>query len=720
VAWGDFALPDSLTNGNYRVRAYTQLMRNDEGSGFFEQNIPVVAVVKSKIKSNTTLTQITGKSSKPDIQFFPEGGTLVNGIASKIAFKVIAPNGLSIGASGQVIDNENQTVCTFKTAHLGMGYFYLTPQPGESYKAKLSYADGTQDEVDLPKADEDGITISVSNNDSTIIAPVAISAGKNYFAGNKGKNYILSVYSGGKLTNITCALDSELVTLDIFKRKLPSGITRLTLFSPKGEPLCERLLFIQNNDKLKLSLNSDKTLYATREKVNIKLNASDSKSLPVSGDFSVSVTNESAVPVDTNKESTILNNLLLTSDLKGNVEQPNYYFNNTPDAYNNLDILMLTQGYRGFVWKKVLTDTTTIARYLPETSLSITGTVKTQGGKMVPNDDINLVSTKPYIAKDTLSDAAGNFRFNDINVFDTVKLVLRAKGNRLISVQEPIDPAITNTVIVDTSNSQITPALATEMAKRYEQQGGNMKKGILLKQVNIHGKKGEYHFTPKLTHSDNLNGPGRADQVIMGDQLVGCTDVAQCLQSLIHGARFSGTGGFNSPPIIYSLRTPIALTGPTKPMIVILNGVLMEQTDVDPPLLSINANDIYSVEVLENPAYLGIYGEKASGGAIVITLRNGSERRAVNMQPGLTTYEFHGFYKTNEFYSPKYEVPTHAGSSPDYRTTVFWNPVLISDKDGNASFNFYNSDAPGNYRVVVEGIDGNGNLGRVVYRYRVE
>jgi hypothetical protein len=361
VAWGDFALPDSLANGNYRVRAYTQLMRNNEADDFFEQNIPVVAVLKNKATSKLNIST-AATNQKPDIQFFPESGTLVNGITSKIAFKVIAPNGLSIGASGQGIDNENKTICTFSTVHLGMGYFYLTPKSGKTYKAKISYANGTQDEVDLPKADEDGITLSVNNNDSTIVAPVSITAGKGYFTNNKGKDYVLSVYSGGQLTNFTCKLDSQAVVIAIFKRKLPSGITRLTLFSPTGEPLCERLLFIKNNDQLKLNLSSDKTVYATREKVSIKLNAVYSKNAAVTGDFSVSVTNESKVPVDTNKESTILNNLLLTSELKGNIEQPNYYFNNTREAYNNLDILLLTQGYRGFVWKTVLSDTSTLTK----------------------------------------------------------------------------------------------------------------------------------------------------------------------------------------------------------------------------------------------------------------------------------------------------------------------------------------------------------------------
>jgi hypothetical protein len=199
----------------------------------------------------------------------------------------------------------------------------------------------------------------------------------------------------------------------------------------------------------------------------------------------------------------------------------------------------------------------------------------------------------------------------------------------------------------------------------------------------------------------------------MGDQLVGCPNIADCLRTLVNGVVIKGQSPFHE--VIYSSRTP----GADKPMVIIIDGIEIDQTSEFDPLASIAAIDIYSIEVLQKPQYLAVYGSRATGGALVITTRRGDERNNLYKQPGLTTYKFDGFYRARQFYSPKYDVKPAGSIVPDYRTTIFWNPVLIADKDGNASFDFYNSDAPGNYRVVVEGIDSNGDLGRAVYRYTV-
>jgi hypothetical protein len=697
VAWGDFALPDSLHNNNYRVRAYTRLMLNGSPD-FFEQSIPVVAVTKPKSPINSNSNPMAS-GLKPDIQFFPEGGNLVDGINAKIAFKAIAPDGLGIPVSGQVVDNNNNVIASFKDQHLGMGDFNFTPVRGKTYFAKVKFAGGDETIVGLPKAEDSGIALSVDNRYPAIVAQVRIASDKNYFAGHKGQGYILSLYSNGQLTNITCALDSEVMLVNLYKWKMRSGITRLTLFSPSGEPMAERLMFVRGNDMLKLNVSSEKPVYAAREKVSFKLVTNDGKDHPVAGNFSVAVINENKAPVDTDSENTILNTLLLNTELKGNIEHPNYYFRADSQACSDLDVLLLTQGYRGFAWKSVLTDTGGTEQYQPELSLAISGTVKTPGGKVSPLNDVNLASMVPYLAMDTTADKDGKFTFNGINVIDTAKILLRAKGNRVIDIAPNKYPQVTKTPAVDTAKQKVAPAIVTEMTKQYQQRG-NMRKGIVLKQVNIHAPKGLHPFDPKLLHSDNLNGPGEADKVLLADDYPWATSVGDLL------------GTIHFPP-------SFGLSN--KPMVVILNGSMVPVNDPHiKPLDMVAISDIYSIEILSSPQYLTAYGSNASGGAIVITTRNGTERSNVNMQPGLTTYKFTGYYKARSFYSPKYDVKTPANSIPDTRTTVYWNPVLITDKDGNASFDFYNTDLPGNYRVVVEGIDGDGNLGRQVYNYMVK
>ena len=137
---------------------------------------------------------------------------------------------------------------------------------------------------------------------------------------------------------------------------------------------------------------------------------------------------------------------------------------------------------------------------------------------------------------------------------------------------------------------------------------------------------------------------------------------------------------------------------------------------------NINIRDIYSIEVLENGSYLAMYSSNAEGGALVITTRRGGENpnKKIVSAPGWISFPFQGFYKTRGFYSPKYDYPDGNNKQDDLRATIYWKPELVTDKDGIATFEYYNADGRGTYRVIVEGIDNQGNIGRQLYRYKVE
>jgi len=712
VAWGDFALPDSLPKGNYRVRAYTNLMRNDGNKSFFEQVIPVGSVLNNKIPES--ISNITPANDKPDMQFFPEGGELVTGVKSKVAFKAINSLGSGINVKGVIVDNDNKEVATLASEHLGMGYFYLTPSPGKIYKAKLTYANKMQNTIDLPKTDDTGLALSV-NNDAPSEVSIKIEAGATCFKENRNKDYTLVIYSGGTIKNIIVKLENPEIPVNITKSGFYSGVTRITLFSPAGQPLAERLIFIRNDDQINLSITSDKTSYTKKEKADIKLHISNNGDAPT-GHFSVSVIDENKVPVNENAENTILTNLLLTSDLKGYVEQPNYYFADESDKVQaDLDLVMLTHGYRHFEWKQVLDSTASKVNYQPESSLALSGTIKTFSGNPIPHAGITLLSVNENIVRDTTADINGHFKFTDLDLSDTSKLVINAKktdnSSRVnINLDKPDYPPVTNTNYEYLDTIKRSAWVTESMQKQFEQRK-SLRNGIMLKQVNIKSAKEQ----PPITHSANLNGPGNADQVIMGDKLVGCPNLADCLVSRIHGARVKY--GSDGTPMFFSIHTPVALNGNTKPMAVLVDGIIRDQS----ALTQISNTDVASIEILETFGYLTIYGSSASGGLIIINTKRGDEvKPSATISPGVITYHFKGFYKAREFYSPKYDHPVTDATAPDLRTTIFWKPEVLTDKDGNASFEYYNADGPGTYRVVVEGIDENGNIGRQVYRYSVK
>jgi TonB-dependent SusC/RagA subfamily outer membrane receptor len=168
--------------------------------------------------------------------------------------------------------------------------------------------------------------------------------------------------------------------------------------------------------------------------------------------------------------------------------------------------------------------------------------------------------------------------------------------------------------------------------------------------------------------------------------------------------------------VIFRGGVPYSTRSQNTPMLINVDGM-----DMEPEYLAdINPNDVESVEVLRSGSYTAIYGSKGGGGVLLITTkRGGSDNNYVRYSPGILTYSPKGYYKSREFYSPQYDDPKTKAQMPDLRTTIFWKPNIITDKDGNASFDFFNADNKATYRVIVEGIDGNGNLGRQVYRYKL-
>jgi hypothetical protein len=216
--------------------------------------------------------------------------------------------------------------------------------------------------------------------------------------------------------------DNRFFSVVIPKDHFPTGIVAFTLLSDKGEPLNERIAFIGHQDRLKLKLNTDKQVYHTREKVKLELKATSGASGPSAGSFSVAVTDEDKVPIDSLNEQTIESYLLLTSELKGRIEQPNYYFLHPSDqSRSDLDNLLLTQGYRHFIWKQ---DTAT---YPAEQGMQISGTVK-KNGRPVAGAKVKLFSnTGGMFMLDTLTDQEGRFAFKGLLFADSTKFVVQSR-----------------------------------------------------------------------------------------------------------------------------------------------------------------------------------------------------------------------------------------------------------------------------------------------------
>lgn len=796
ITWGDFKLTDSLTEGNYRIRAYTQWMRNAGSEFFFDKTIKignswankVFTTAKSELSvdgnaekvistinfldkagkpyanrevsyevqlSNRNITKgkaitnangdvvisytnnqpniyksgkitatitmpdqqkiiktipIKSTSKSVDVQFFPEGGNLVDGLPSKVAIKAINADGLGENVSGKVLDNDNMEILSFETKYLGMGSLILNPIAGKTYRAIVKIPGGGEKTINLPKAELSGYVLSVNNTDS---AKIGIKVMLSADLLNKGELHLVAQHNGGVYFSAKIPTAKQLVTINMPKAELPSGIIQLTLFSPTNQPVCERLAFVNNtSDKIDLSVENFRSSYAKRENVdfNIKTTAANK---PTQGSFSVAVTNASIVTPDLDNESNILTSLLLTSDLVGYVEKPNHYFlNDDINTRKELDNLLLTQGWRKINWKSIINNQNPAITFQPEKTMKISGRI-TKGGKPVIKGKVSLFSTSGgFFTTDTLSDDNGRFNFDDISFGDSTRFIVQARtGKDNKNVQIDLDMAANqivttnkNTGDIEVNVNSTLMSYLNQSDKYFDEQmkRGFLSRTIMLKEVKIVEKKNP------APNSQNLNGAGRADAVITAKDLENAILLSQYLQG-----RVAGITVVNGQAV--SMRS-MGLNG-RSPMAIVLDGMNMGS---DFMLDDINVTDIESVEVLKSAGNTAIYGGGGANGVIVITTKRGAgtESNYARYSPGIVTYSPKGYYAVRQFYSPRYDVK--ADPKPDFRTTVYWNPHFVSDPTGKANLNYYNTDQPGTYRVVVEGIDASGYLGRKVFTYEVK
>lgn len=718
--------------------------------------------MKSNISNNNEMISdefpINVNSVQTDIQFFPEGGSLINNVSSKVAFKATGINGKGMAIKGKLIEDGKTEILEFETLRFGMGSFIMIPKEGKTYSARCIFPDSTEQTIALPQASNDGYALSVyqPNEDSLLVrirvSPKTIAeiskesqpslriSPKMIIATSKELKPIylnlLSHASGEIIAAAPIEMNKPMISVWLEKDAFPSGIAQFTLFSAQGEPLNERIAFVKSKDQMKLKLSSSKTIFKSKEKVEFELNALSKNDEPIDGSFSVSVIDESKLPYEEDMENTIFSNLLLTSDIKGYVERPNYYFNNkNKDADKALDNLMLTQGYRRFKWADIKLDSITMldpgkayltnALFKPEQpGINITGVVKLLSGSGAPRAKLTLMSLKAGIVLSTTADINGLFSFKGLILRDSMQFSLQARtennGNKVeIVLDEPPQIAISkNKNLGDLNDISATLKVYEESVKKQDafyEKVGRPNRVQHLKEIRISAAKMKY---AGYSTQGSLRIPeGHADNSIDMENEKAGANLGITLRAKVPNVKFTEfTPDPTSPEVIFEYPhyyNPSARK--LEPMKIILDGRelrgmeaggVFNNSTLDP------ANIIKIDVVLTNAALLAMVGAPS---LFIYTKKQKSriyDPSIINLLPK-------GFNKVRAFYSPKYESITSKGVS-DFRSTIYWNGNLKSTASGKINFNFFNADSPGQYLVIVEGISLEGNLGRAIYRYSLK
>ncbi len=672
----------------------------------------ILASIKSKDKITATkIFPIKSTSDEVSLQFFPEGGEMVSDVRTRVAFKAINSNGIGIPVKGTITDQNNEIAASFSSQRLGMGAFAIKPLAENTYSATVYFEDGSKKTFKLPTVKKEGLVLNVVNNFNDDNVGVRIMTNTATLEKLNGKKLTVVAQKDGEVVYTSqTALNSLGTAASVSKNRFSAGITHFTLLDEQMQPLAERLTFIKPAQNIKVDIKPDKTNYSPREKASFNVAVSDDKNEPLMGTFSVAVTNEDLVPVKEEDERTIQSNLLITSDLKGYVEQPNYYFvKNDEQTSLDLDYLMMTQGWRKFVFKNIASGVFPTLTYQPEQAISISGRLTTYGGKPVPNGKVTLFSSSggAFLVQ-TTADAEGEFKFDSLIFGDSTRFIVQArtgKDRKNVDIKlNNIPPQlITNNKNKPEISVNVNQSLLTYLKnskKQYDSWAkyGLVGRSIVLNEVKVSETKS------KAPNSANLNGAGFADAIIYAKDLQNFPYLYQSLQGRVAGLLFDSNG------VPYLTRS-----GGRQPMQIIIDGIFVDANFLN----TINAFDVETVEILKNAANTAIYGGRGGGGVMIITTKRGGGGTPVNaFTPGIIPYSPLGYYASREFYSPDYDNPKTNTNLADLRTTVFWKPNLITE-NGKASFTFFNADQPGTYKIVLEGIDLNGNLCRKVQRYQV-
>ncbi|RNL55415.1 TonB-dependent receptor plug domain-containing protein [Pedobacter jejuensis] len=704
---GNFALPDTLSAGVYQVRAYTNWMRNFDPEFYFSKEIYVINPFTKYGKGEYGITAVENKSitnassQNYEVSFYPEGGQLVNGLNSKVGFKMVASNGKGVVGTGSVVDDTGKHILRFATGHGGLGAFNFLPQKGKSYTAIINFADGSKQTIMIPKAQQSGYVIDADNSNSDTLF-VKLQASEDLLG--KEKMNFIPISNGSPLFYMETTFPNQQINVSIPKDRIPGGIIQLSLLNAHNQPISERLIFNQYTDEVKLVINGLKPTYQKGEQIELELQATDRLGKPVVASLSMSVTTGNS-PTDGDSENTIYSNLLLTSDLKGYIEQPNYYFSDRSEIrVKALDDLMLTHGWRRYSWKEIATNQIEQTLFTAENKLKISGRIQASSrNSSIKNIPVTLLAGElgSGMLIDTLTDSVGRFTFLLPDSMGYFSLRIQAKPKNgakyIITLDEHPIPEILD-ISVDHTKRDLLEAF--NISKEYSNYATHLKASRegdftfsgtnKLKEVTIK----DYNPKPKInnSHSANLNGPGKADVIILSETLDKMTDLTS-LDLLLPGVRAIGTSG-------YRLNSSVGISNLPN-ILVLVDGV----DGIFRDLREVSIRDIESIELLKNPAYTGIYGIRGAGGVILITTKKGGNSKTSTSSISTNTIIIDPVFSLKK---ETYTVRNDHYKELGIEQTIFWKPDLVTDKNGKLKILY--PAAQNNQLIIIEGISLKGNL----------
>jgi len=684
VGDGSLYIPVTMSNGSYKFRAYTSWMKNFSPEYYFEKEITLINPLRIPEKAAKTATD------DYDIQFFPEGGNLVAGIKSVVAFKAVGHDGKGANVSGIVVDAKNDTVARFKSLRFGMGKFSFTPAAAEAYRAIVKAGDTPPVTKSLPDVSSQGYVMAIAGGGSNNLN-VSVTT-----TDNTASNVYLFVHTRQTVKVAeSAALVNGTAHFLVSKDELGDGISHFTIFSSAKQPVCERLYFKRPPQELLITAASDQQQYGTRKHVNVNVSAKNAQGGALAADMSMAVYRvDSVQAVD---ESNIFSYLWLSSDLKGHIESPDYYLKNAnAETDEALDNLLLTQGWSRFSWNEVLENKTPAFNFLPEydghiiTAKIVNAQSNTPAKGIitylgVPGKRVQLYSSQ--------SDSLGHLSFFTKDLYGPGEVIVQT--NELVDSTYRID-------MVSPFSEQYSRTSFPAFEFHGDMTAALEDHSLGIQALNIYtGNLLKQYYNPVTDSSAFYGTPYKTYKL---DDFTRFTTMEEDLREYVSEDNIvNSRGNFH----IKVLNSHGFLDGDP---LCLVDGV---------PVFNINkifTIDPLKVRKLEVMPFRYYYGPSEEEGIFSFTTYKG-DLGGVELDPRAIVVDYEGMQLHREFYSPTYDSEAQATSRiPDFRNVLYWTPEV----NASGAVSFYTSDQPGKYVGVVQGLTASGAAGSQYFMFQVK
>ena len=622
-----------------------------------------------------------------DVKFFPEGGALINIPHQNVAFKAQGADGFSKEIEGFLFNSKGDTLTNFRSEHNGMGIFTMNPVNNETYYVTVRTNDSITKRFDLPAIEPKGISIAMSHYKQEIRYEIQKTETTEW-----PQKLFLLAHTRGKLA-ILQPINPKRTFGKMNDSLFTEGITHFMLIDEQGNALSERLIFVPDHKPNQWQITADQPTYGKREKVSLQIAAKDNEGNPVEGTFSVSITDRKSIQPDSLADN-ILSNLLLTSDLKGYVEDPAFYFlNQDARTLRSIDYLMMTHGWRRHKMENVLrTPSLNFTNYI-EKGQTISGRIMGFFGANVKKGPICVLAPKYNIIATTETDEKGQFIVNT-SFRDSTTFLVQARTKKGfagvdILMDPPQYPVATHKAPYFNGAATFMEDYLMNTRDQYYMEGGM--RVYNLKEVTVTAKR-------ERPSSKSIYTGGINTYTVEEDRLQGYGQTAFDAASRL-------------PSVTITNGSEIHIRNNSEPAIIVIDDIVYE--DASDILKDIQVSDMSSISLLRG-ADAVILGPRASGGAVVITLKDPRNLPARPAQ-GIITYTPLGYSESVEFYHPTYDTPEKKNAQrSDFRSTVYWNPELRLDAEGKATIEYYTPDSTAPEDIIIEGVDKNGKVCRIL------